>query len=77
MAGYFYDLMKEHGLTAPQDYILMGFGGFELSEVHTPKLATVALDQAAIGRNAVELALGGSMESSIAAPYAVKFNETF
>lgn len=77
MAGYFYDLMKEHGLTAPQDYILMGFGGFELSEVHTPKLATVALDQAAIGRNAVELALGGSMENSIAAPYAVKFNETF
>ena len=77
MAGYFYDLMKEHGLTAPQDYILMGFGGFELSEIHTPKLATVALDQAAIGRNAVELALGGSMENSIAAPYAVKFNETF
>ena len=77
MAGYFHDLMKEHGLTAPHDYILMGFGGFELSEVHTPKLATVALDQAAIGRNAVELALGGSMENSIAAPYAVKFNETF
>lgn len=27
MVGYFYDLMKEHGLTAPQDYILMGFLG--------------------------------------------------
>ena len=77
MAGYFYNLMKEHGFTAPSDYILVGFGGLELSENHVPKLATVAINQAAIGSNAVELALGDGMRNSIAAPYTIRFNETF
>ncbi len=77
IAAYFCQLMSERGFEVRRDYMLMGFGGFEIAESSSPKLGTVAVDQSAIGSNAVELALGGPMRTSIPVPYSIKFNETF
>lgn len=76
IAELFCDHMTERGLSAPQDYLLMGLGGLECSELHDPKLSTIAIDQESVGVSAVDLLFSRS-QNSIAAAYTIKLRETF
>ena len=52
-----YQALTEHGLGVPHDVAVVSFDGSELASWLRPRLASVALPFAAMGRRAVEILL--------------------
>ncbi|QNK42127.1 LacI family DNA-binding transcriptional regulator [Caproicibacter fermentans] len=76
-----YRLLHEQGRSVPDDVMIVGYDGVELSELMTPALTTVAQPIEAIGRRAVGLILeqvekGKIEQREIIFPVTLKLRET-
>ncbi|MDX5628708.1 MULTISPECIES: LacI family DNA-binding transcriptional regulator [unclassified Brenneria] len=54
---------QEHGLNVPQDIAIVGFDDIEGAAVSNPPLTTIAVDKAALGRQALQLLLAPQGEN--------------
>ncbi|QAT51330.1 LacI family transcriptional regulator [Caproiciproducens sp. NJN-50] len=76
-----FKLLREQGRSVPEDVMIVGYDGVELSELMTPALTTVAQPIEAIGRRAVSLILeqvenGRIEQRENILPVALKIRET-
>ncbi len=56
--------LRRHGLAVPRDISVVGFDGFEISEVTTPPLTTIAQDVAAKAHRCAQLLLNALGDES-------------
>jgi DNA-binding LacI/PurR family transcriptional regulator len=76
-----FKLLREQNRSVPEDVMIVGYDGVELSELMAPALTTVAQPIEAIGRRAVNLILeqvesGGIEQRENVLPVALKIRET-
>lgn len=67
---------SDHGLTIPDDVSVIGFEGMAFAEMTTPRLATISVDRAAIGVEAIRL-LKRRIADPRAVPQQVQHGVTF
>ena len=55
-------ILREKGITAPEDFSCAGYDGIPLSQAVSPRLTTFSQDTGAIGRKAIEMLLRAMQE---------------
>lgn len=68
-----YKVIRERGLRIPQDISVISFGGYEVSELLTPKLATVRFDTEYSGKCCARTILAMLRGESVQSPQYVNY----